>query len=161
MFGREKKPVGSQRIDTLIARDAQIRGDLAFSGGLHLDGRIDGSVRAASADVQGTLWVGEQGSVVGNVDVAHVVIHGQVSGDVRGTERVVLGRTARVQGDVRYGSIEMTLGARIEGRLIPLDSAPERLIAPLPSPSAAGAERVVSASEDFQLASFDGSIPRT
>lgn len=161
MFGREKKPAGSQRIDTLIARDAQLRGDLTFAGGLHLDGRIDGSVRGTSADAQTTLWVGEQGSVVGNVEVAHVVIHGQVAGDVRGTERVVLGRTARVQGDVRYGSIEMTLGARIEGRLIPLESAPERLISPLPPPSASGSERVAAASTDFPLASFDGSVPRT
>lgn len=161
MFGKDKKPTGSQRIDTLIARDATLRGDLAFSGGLHLDGRIDGSVRGVSMDAPGTLWVGEQGSVVGNVDVAHVVIHGQVSGDVRGTERVVLGRTARVQGDVRYGSIEMTLGARIEGRLIPLDSAPERLIAPQSSASTASSEHDASSSTDFQLAPFDGPVPRT
>lgn len=156
MFGRDKKSTVSQRIDTLIARDAQLRGDLTFAGGLHLDGRIEGSVRGLSSETQGTFWVGEQGSVFGNVDVAHVVIHGQVAGDVRGAERVVLGRTARVQGDVRYGTIEMTLGARIEGRLIPLDSAIARGAAPVALTTDAP-----STDADFHLEPFDASVPRT
>ena len=35
-------------------------------------------------------------------------------------DRVVLGATAKVQGNVHYGVIEMTLGAEIKGKLVPL-----------------------------------------
>lgn len=136
MFNRSKSPALPKRVDTLIAKDARLKGDLSFSGGLHLDGRIEGNVISAAADGLGTLWVGEQGAVNGVIDVVHAVIHGEVVGDVCGRERVVLGRTARVRGDVRYGTIEMTLGASIEGRLIPLASAG----APLALPSASSVD---------------------
>jgi cytoskeletal protein CcmA (bactofilin family) len=66
--------------------------------------------------------VGEPGRIHGNVEVAVAVINGEVVGNVQGSERVVLGAKARVTGDVSYGVIEMTLGARIEGRLVPLAS---------------------------------------
>ena len=42
-----------------------------------------------------------------------MVLNGTVRGDIRARERVVLGATARVQGNVHYGVIEMTLGAQI------------------------------------------------
>ncbi|MFZ9709067.1 MAG: bactofilin family protein [Steroidobacteraceae bacterium] len=136
MFNRQKSPALPKRVDTLIAKDARLKGDLSFTGGLHLDGRIDGNVISSSADGPGTLWVGEQGAVIGLIDVVHAVIHGEVVGDVCGRERVVLGRTARVKGDVRYGTIEMTLGASVEGRLIPLASSTPTLA--LPSAASGG-----------------------
>lgn len=119
MFGRRKTPPVPGRIDTLIGREARITGDIEFAAGLHLEGRVTGNVRSLAGGGPATLWIGESGSVVGQVDVAHVVVNGEVVGDVRGSERVVLGEKARVTGDVYYGSIEMTLGARVEGKLIP------------------------------------------
>ena len=50
----------------------------------------------------------------------NVVLNGTVKGDIVARERVVLGATARVQGNVYYGVIEMTLGAQIMGKLIRL-----------------------------------------
>ncbi|MEN9789891.1 MAG: hypothetical protein RLZZ36_384 [Pseudomonadota bacterium] len=119
MFGRRKTPPVPGRIDTLIGREARLTGDIEFAAGLHLEGRVTGNVRSLVGAGPATLWIGESGAVVGNVDVAHVVVNGEVVGDVRGSERVVLGEKARVTGDVYYGAIEMTLGARVEGKLIP------------------------------------------
>ena len=51
-------------------------------------------------------------------------------GNVRGSDRVVLGAKARVTGDVTYGVIEMTLGARVDGRLIPLSATAATAIEP-------------------------------
>ncbi len=45
------------------------------------------------------------------------MLNGSVNGDIRAPGRVVLGSTARVQGNVYYGVIEMTLGAQIMGKL--------------------------------------------
>jgi cytoskeletal protein CcmA (bactofilin family) len=47
-------------------------------------------------------------------------LNGLVKGDILASGRVVLGAGARVKGDVRYGVIEITLGAEIQGRLSPL-----------------------------------------
>lgn len=120
MFGRESKSNG--RIDTLVGRTAKVDGDVEFTGGLHLDGRVAGNVRADN-DPTATLSVSETGSIEGSVEVPSVVLNGVVRGDILATERVVLGATARVEGNVHYGVIEMTLGAEIKGKLVPLPSA--------------------------------------
>ena len=116
MFTRESV---QGRIDTLIGKAARVRGDLDYQGGLHLDGQIVGNVRADDA-ADSSLSVSETGSIQGSVQVANVVLQGTVKGDIRARERLVLGATARVEGDVYYGVIEMTVGAQIIGKLVRL-----------------------------------------
>jgi cytoskeletal protein CcmA (bactofilin family) len=120
MFGRESKSNG--RIDTLVGRTAKVAGDVEFTGGLHLDGRVAGNVRADN-DATATLSVSETGSIEGSVEVPTVMLNGVVRGDIMARERVVLGATARVEGNVHYGVIEMTLGAEIKGKLVPLPTS--------------------------------------
>jgi cytoskeletal protein CcmA (bactofilin family) len=120
MFGRDSKQ--SARIDTLIGKAASVAGDVDFAGGLHLDGRVAGNVRA-DGDPASTLSVSESGSIEGSVEVPNVMLNGSVKGDIYATARVVLGARARVHGNVHYGVIEMTLGAEIKGKLVPLPSA--------------------------------------
>ena len=117
MFKRAEKE-GIGQIDTLIGRSTNIQGDLEFAGGLHIEGRVTGSVRGA-AGVSSALSVSEHGVVEGSVEAGQVVLNGAVYGDIYGAERVVLGAKARVQGNVHYGAIEMALGAEIQGRLVP------------------------------------------
>jgi cytoskeletal protein CcmA (bactofilin family) len=107
------------RIDTVIGKTALLNGGLEFSGGLHVDGRIRGGVRAI-AGTDSTLTVGEEGRIEGAVIVTHLILDGSVSGPVYARGRVVLGARARVSGDVYYGAIEMALGAEIMGRLVPI-----------------------------------------
>jgi cytoskeletal protein CcmA (bactofilin family) len=120
MFSRDSRP---PRIDTLIGKGVRVQGDIDFLGGMHLDGAIAGNVRSDPAP-DSTLSVSESGSIEGSVDVPNVILQGQVRGDIRGAERVVLGATARVEGDVYYGVIEMTLGAQIMGKLVRIAPAP-------------------------------------
>jgi cytoskeletal protein CcmA (bactofilin family) len=107
----------SAAINTLIGINTTVQGDLQFTGGCHVDGRVVGNVTSA-AGAQGFLSVSEQGSVEGSVDVAHVLLNGLVNGDIVARERVELGPKARVTGNVQYGIIEMALGAEINGKLI-------------------------------------------
>jgi cytoskeletal protein CcmA (bactofilin family) len=117
MFTRDSK-----QIDTLIGKAVRVRGDIDFQGGLHLDGHVTGAVRADEAG-DATLSVSETGSVEGTVHVPNVVLNGSVKGDIHARERLVLGATARVEGNVYYGTIEMTLGAQIIGKLVRQGSA--------------------------------------
>jgi cytoskeletal protein CcmA (bactofilin family) len=116
MFNRDSKPV---RIDTLIARSVRIHGNLDFAGGLHLDGQVAGDVRA-DLTTPASLSVSDTGSIEGSVEVTDLVLHGAVRGDIVARGRVVLGASARVEGNVYYGVIEMTLGAQITGKLVRL-----------------------------------------
>ena len=129
MFTRDSKP---SRIDTLIGKSARVHGDVDFQGGLHLDGHIAGAVRSDDAR-ESSLSVSATGSIEGAVQVPNVVLEGTVRGDIRARERVVLGATAKVEGDVYYGVIEMTLGAQIVGKLVRLEPA-EPVVAPQEGP---------------------------
>lgn len=121
MFNRDSKPL---RIDTLIARSVRIHGGLDFAGGLHLDGQVEGGVRA-DPQVPSSLSVSETGSIEGPVEVTDLVLHGTVRGDIVARGRVVLGAKAQVEGNVYYGVIEMTMGAQITGKLVRLEEPAE------------------------------------
>jgi cytoskeletal protein CcmA (bactofilin family) len=131
MFSRDSKP--NARIDTLIGKAARVHGDVEFEGGLHLDGRVAGNVRAVG-EQDSSLSVSEHGAIEGSVEADNVTLNGSVRGDIYATERLVLGPRARVFGNVRYGVIEMTLGAEIKGKLMPL---PAPVSAPIQSDAAA------------------------
>jgi cytoskeletal protein CcmA (bactofilin family) len=115
MFNRNKQK--QQRIDTLIGAGTRIIGDVHFSGGFHVDGHVKGNVDAP-ADSGATLSVSDGGVVEGAVAVPNVVLNGSVRGDILAHDRVELGATARVTGNVYYGLIEMEMGAEINGKLI-------------------------------------------
>jgi len=125
MFSRDSRP---PRIDTLLGKAARVQGDVDFQGGLHLDGRVQGAVRSDDAR-DSSLSVSETGSIDGPVRVPNVVLNGVVRGDIHARERVVLGATARVEGNVYYGVIEMTLGAQIIGKLVRLEPEARALAA--------------------------------
>ena len=117
MFTRDSKP---PRIDTLIGKTSRVRGDVEFQGGMHLDGQVQGAVRSDGAPGS-SLSVSESGFIDGPVEVPNVLLAGSVRGDIHARERLVLGATAKVEGNVYYGVIEMTLGAQIVGKLVRLE----------------------------------------
>ncbi|MBU1237742.1 MAG: polymer-forming cytoskeletal protein [Gammaproteobacteria bacterium] len=115
MFTKDNKP--QSRIDTLIGAGTTVTGDITFAGGLRIDGEIKGNVRATS-DQSSTLVISEQARIDGEVAVAHLVINGTVVGPVVSTGFLELQPKARVTGDIQYNSIEMHLGAVVEGRMV-------------------------------------------
>ena len=113
----KRKPNKDLKIDTLIGAGTRINGDVEFSGGLHLDGYINGNV-SGGPDAEAILSVSEQGGIEGSVSVSNVILNGIVKGDIDATLRVELGEKARVLGNVRYSAIETAVGAQINGKLI-------------------------------------------
>ena len=100
---------------SLISQGTIIRGDVRFTGTLHVEGRIEGSVLGEGANAVFTL--SEHGQVQGEVRVPHAMINGQVNGDIYASQRLELATQARVVGDVRYSSLEMAAGAQVNGRI--------------------------------------------
>lgn len=125
MFGNKPaKPDG--RIDTLIGASARVDGNVHFSGGLRIDGVVKGNVVAEDA---GTVIVSEEATVEGEIRVGHAVINGKVIGPIHGAESVELQAKANVNGDVHYKSLEVHLGAIVQGRLVHVaDARAEKVV---------------------------------
>ncbi len=104
-------------IDTLIGVKTEIQGDINFTGGLRIDGKIRGNV-TATGDASSTLVLSEHAEVEGNVTVPHMILNGRIKGSVHCSERVELQAKAEIAGDVHYKVIEMALGATINGNLV-------------------------------------------
>jgi cytoskeletal protein CcmA (bactofilin family) len=115
MFG-QKTPM-ENRIDTLVGPNSKVNGDLSFVGRCHVDGVVKGNVNA-DPESNSALSIAEDGAVEGGVRVPYVVLNGIVRGDVFANQRVELGPTARVIGNVYYNLIEMAIGAEINGKLV-------------------------------------------
>ncbi len=113
---RQRLP--AEGIDAMIGKSIEIEGNLKFSGGLRIDGRVQGDVTSADEKhPDSVLIIGESGIVEGNVSVPHVIVNGTVKGKLVSSSRIELQARARVHGDVHYSSIEMELGAMVNGNL--------------------------------------------
>ncbi len=115
MFGRQQRR--HSIIDTLVGINSKVNGDLFFEGGCHVDGTVKGNI-TADPDSNSALSISEDALVEGGVAVPFVMLNGIVRGDVFANQRVELGPTARVIGNVYYNLIEMAIGAEINGKLI-------------------------------------------
>lgn len=130
MLNRKRNERSNTRHETsLVARGTVIRGDLRFSGALHLDGRIEGTVFGEGDDAMFTL--SEHGQVHGEIRVPQAVINGHVTGDVHVSVRLELAPQARIDGDLRYHTLEMAAGAQVNGRI---SRQPEEAHRELPAP---------------------------
>ncbi len=118
MFGNSKKKFRTPRITTVIGCGSEIRGDITFSNGLHVDGVIKGDVISDPEDPSATLTLSELGTIDGNVRVGNVMLNGTVIGDVIATNRVELAPKARIKGTLTYAMLEMAMGAEVNGKLV-------------------------------------------
>jgi cytoskeletal protein CcmA (bactofilin family) len=129
VLGRDKKGNAQGfRDHTLIAASARILGDVEFTGGLHIQGEVEGNIRAG--DEGGQLIIGETGVVRGEIHVPRVTINGRVEGDVSAAEHLELASKASVDGNVYYIMLEMVMGARVNGKLVRMDEERRNLPAP-------------------------------
>jgi cytoskeletal protein CcmA (bactofilin family) len=122
MFGgKTSKP--QNRIDSLIGEGTNVEGDITFSGGLRIDGRVRGNVTAAD-NQPSTLVLSEKARVEGEIRITHAVINGTVVGPVYASEYVELQAKSNVTGDVFYKTLEIQLGAVVQGRLVHQEESP-------------------------------------
>ncbi len=128
IFGKtSNKP--QSRIDCLIGAGTDIHGNVAFSGGLRVDGHVRGNIIALEGKPS-TVVLSEKARVEGEIRVSHVVINGAVVGPIIGAEYVELQPKAVVTGDVSYRKIEIHLGAVLQGRLLHEDEVRSDKVVP-------------------------------
>lgn len=121
MFRRKKtSPIEITKLSSLVADNVQIVGDVIFSGGLRIDGRVDGNVICRDGE-QGLLVLSESGAVTGRVKVYDAVVNGSIAGDVEVGHFIELQAGARVAGNISYRQLQLECGASVDGKLQRVD----------------------------------------
>ena len=115
MWGSNK--IRSSKIETLIGQSIELDGDINFSGGLHLDGKVNGNVSSEKGS-NSVLVVSEQGQISGDVSVPYAVINGTINGNVYASEKLELSNKACINGNVHYNVLEMASGASVNGNML-------------------------------------------
>ncbi len=106
------KPADNFRADVAhIGKSVLVKGELSGSEDLYLDGEVEGSILLKDH----SLIVGPHGRVRANVQARDVVVHGKVDGNIRGTERVELKKSAVLVGDISTQRIIVEDGAFFKG----------------------------------------------
>jgi cytoskeletal protein CcmA (bactofilin family) len=113
---KRNRSIDVTRLSSLVGPNLEIRGDIVFSGGLRVDGRVEGNVLGSDAD-NGLLVLSEKGSIKGNVRVYDAVINGTIVGDLEVGHFVELQSGSRVTGTITYRQLQMDCGATVEGKL--------------------------------------------
>ena len=122
MLGNSRKKK-TAKIDSLIGENTEITGDISFTGGLHVDGKVKGNI-IAEAGSNSVLSLSDQGKIEGEIHVPYNVIDGTVNGNVYSSEHIELEARSRITGDVYYNLLEISGGAQVSGRLV---YTPERV----------------------------------
>ena len=122
MFGKKnrKNTIEVSKLSSLIADNVVVVGDVLFSGGLRVDGRIEGNV-LGKPDEQSLVVLSRKGCVVGRVHAFDAVINGAISGDLEVEHFLELQAGAKVSGNIIYRQLQMECGATIEGKLVRRD----------------------------------------
>lgn len=133
MFGRKRNTlIQVTKLSSFVATNVEVRGDIIFSGGLRVDGRVDGNV-FSNDEANGLLVLSEKGHVKGNVRVHDAVINGTIDGDLSVGHFLELQPGARVTGSIRYSQLKMECGATVVGKLERIDDAGAAPVRPSPA----------------------------
>ncbi len=134
MFGDKKavkSSVSPTAIECLIGERMSIVGDVTFAGGLQIEGKLKGTLRADDSN-DAFVKLNDRGRVEGEIHAPQAEIHGELIGDVV-ADRLQLGSSARVRGNVFYRVLEMAAGAQVNGQMVHQDEPQKQL--PKPDPS--------------------------
>src|SRR3989344_8504284 len=76
-LGKKPNDKPCNTIDTLIGVKSELKGDIVFSGGLRIDGKVRGNV-TAKGEGNSTLVLSENATITGNVTVPHIITNGTI-----------------------------------------------------------------------------------
>ena len=107
-----------------VGGGTDVTGEANFKAMMRVDGHFSGRISSTS----GTLIVGNNGTVDANIEVAVAVIHGTINGDIIATQRLELGRAAKVHGNIQTPSLIIEQGAIFEGscKMVQMQTAAEK-----------------------------------
>ena len=97
----------------LVTSSLVIKGEIRGREDLYIDGEVQGTIQLS----EGRVTVGPHGKISADVDAREVIVRGVLKGAVRARERVEIGRTGEIRGDIVTIRIAIEEGARIHSKV--------------------------------------------
>jgi cytoskeletal protein CcmA (bactofilin family) len=97
----------------VVTSSIVIKGEIRGREDLYIDGEVQGTIHL----VDGRVTVGPHGKISANVDAREIIVRGKVKGSLRGRDRVEVGRTGDIRGDIATLRIAIEEGAQIHSKV--------------------------------------------
>jgi cytoskeletal protein CcmA (bactofilin family) len=121
-FSSLPSPTGE--LNALLGRGSEFEGKLTFEGTVRIDGKFTGTI--ITNDV---LVVGEGAKISAEITCGSIIVHGEITGNVRAKNSIELHHPARVKGNIEAPSLMIEKGVMFEGQC-KMDG-----VAPAPKPA--------------------------
>lgn len=105
----KKKEIEESKITGFFDKDTEIKGDLHFKGTFRVDGRFKGKV-----DSESVLIIGDSGKVEADIKIGHMIINGEIKGNIQASEKVEVNANGRVIGTIITPKLIVEEGAYLE-----------------------------------------------
>jgi cytoskeletal protein CcmA (bactofilin family) len=125
---------------SIVCKGISIRGEVWGDEDLQIDGELSGTVKLVGARVS----IGPEGRVAGNIQAREIIVRGTLKGNLRASERILMGSTGRWEGDGVSPRLAIEEGATVRGNLEVAD-APEKKAAAASAPAPAKVEKPAAA----------------
>lgn len=97
-------------INAFLGRDTEFEGKLTFVGVVRVDGRFKGEIFT-----EGTLIVGESASIESDIHASHIIISGEIRGNIAADDRIEIHAPGKVYGNIQAPTVVMDEGVVFEG----------------------------------------------
>ncbi len=104
--------MGKDEFNAFLGAGTVYQGQLNFLGAVRIDGQFTGEIRS-----EGTLILGQDAKVEGNVSVSQLILSGSISGDITVSGKTIMHKTAYLTGDLATKSLIMEEGAMLQGKV--------------------------------------------
>jgi cytoskeletal protein CcmA (bactofilin family) len=125
----KKREFEESKITGFFDKDTEIKGDLNFKGTFRIDGRFKGKI-----DSKSILIIGDSGKVDADVKIGHLIINGEIKGNIQATEKVEINGNGRVIGTIVSPKLMVEEGAYLEANCQTTDKLPQPSSLPLTVP---------------------------
>jgi cytoskeletal protein CcmA (bactofilin family) len=102
---------GVARQPASIGPSITIRGDISGEEDLLVQGAVEGSINLAKNDIV----VGAEGKVKANLRALNITVDGVVAGDLNASERILIKKTGKVEGNIAAPRVVLEDGCRFKG----------------------------------------------
>ena len=97
-------------INAFLGADTEFEGKLSFRGAVRIDGKFKGEIFT-----EGTLIVGESAVIESTIHVSHIIVSGEITGNIVADSRIEIHAPGRVFGNIQSPVIVIEEGVIFEG----------------------------------------------
>lgn len=98
------------QINAFLGKETEFEGKLSFKGAVRIDGRFTGEIYT-----DGTLIAGESAVMKSEIHVSHIIISGEIRGDIIADKRIEIHAPGKVYGNIQAPVVVIDEGVIFEG----------------------------------------------